>query len=95
MGFEHKIIARIPTTDDPYYKGAFDNKKLTYYAVNPDPEINSKTVALTIPAHMIEPLIIGLFKKVQKGNGRSCINELEDVITYYKATYLTEAITEG
>jgi len=92
MSFVSKRPASIPTTEDTYYEPIINsaNKTLDYFFV--DPKTSIRKLTLSISAEMLDKLIEGVFLKVQKGNGRSCVKELEEVVQYYFDNHIEKVI---
>lgn len=81
-------LPTLPTEHRGNYEISIKNSNLLYHLVGEDGEDDeNKEEAFSVPVNMIEPLIIALFDKVQKGNGRSSILELEENIIHFKKEF--------
>jgi hypothetical protein len=79
------ILPTLPTGHNGNYKVSIKNRNLIYHLVDENANgCENKNEVFSIPVNMIEPLIIALFDKVQRGNGRSSILELEENILHFK-----------
>jgi len=69
-------LPNIPTEMQGHYAARIDNENLVFDYFDSDD--SSSSVALTVTPMMVNGLIKGLFDKVNKGNGRSSVAELEE-----------------
>jgi hypothetical protein len=84
--FQQKKLEPICTAGDDIYQPAIESDHLVIYH-NKDDQNNPNSIAMKIHASHINCLIIGLFNKVAKGNGRSSIFALEDTMNFYRVKY--------
>lgn len=77
-GFEDGYMLSLPIEVSGYYKSDIQNDEIHFLHSETDKD------CVQISTSMINELIEGLFKKVQKGNGRSSISELTDCVLFFK-----------
>lgn len=80
-GLEYGYIPNIPMENHGTYNTSIENNTLVFKADDPE------KVPMVIYPEMIDELILGLFKKVNKGNGRSSTKELTDCVLWFSENY--------
>lgn len=87
-GLKYNRLQEICTEseNDTFYLPEFVNNEIIFYKKKHYQD-ESNNIAMRIPISDINELIIGLFKKVSLGNGRSSIIALEDTMNYYRVKY--------
>ena len=88
MKYQYNQLEYICTDpdDNGFYEPIVESNKLVIYRRS-DIDERSDKITMSIPLEHINDLIVGLFHKVAKGNGRSSIYALEDTMNYYRAKY--------
>lgn len=83
-GLEYGHIPNIPMEHHGTYNTSIEDNTLVFKAND------SEKVSMRIYPEMIDELIFGLFKKVNKGNGRSSTKELTDCVLWFAEHYYNQ-----
>jgi len=80
-GIESNYIPSIPLEFEGTYEASISDNKLAYH------RSDDGRTRFKIYPEMVDELIRGLFKKVNVGNGRSSVAELNDCVIHFKEKY--------
>lgn len=91
IGFDLKQLPRLhrESGHDTAYQPMVENGELVVYLRSLND--GSGSVSMTIPPEHLSGLIVGLFDKVSRGNGRSSVRALEDTMKFYLTKYSVQA----